>query len=364
MNILSRIFINTWFKSLVASLVALIMLVTTADIINGFLRGKAGSQVLLEWALKMPDLVGKIIPVTCLLATLFSLQRLKSHNELIAALAAGLSHLRITLLLGACALSMVILQFANLGFVEPLANKVKRQQIKKSQASEGRYLTRGALDGGQFWFKSEDYFATFLSFDKKAGVLADIRFYYFDKRGGATHILKARRASHLGGSNWRLEGGEEISDLQGPTFPRVTPFQQREMSLAETPDDFKEFEADLTTLSWFALSDFIQKIAPTGINTAEYRILLHQKLALSGLCLVFALLPMGGLYQPNRRSDSFGKSVGFALVLTVLFWLLFSASLSYGQSEKLPAWLSAYLVPGLFLCHSGWTFWRHRKLAF
>ena len=364
MTLLTRMIVKEWFKALIGSLTALLLLVTTADIINGFLQGKDAMRVLLEWSLKMPDLSGKILPVTCLLATLFALNRLKTHNELIATLAAGYSTLRANLIIASCALLMVVMQFINLGFLEPYANKVKRQEITKSQRSEGKYLTRSAIEGGQFWFKSQNYFATFLSFDKKAASLIKIRFYFFSPDGHATKILAAERAVFESGHTWRLENGKEIADLEGPRFPLTAEFKALNVILQETPADFSEFEADLTTLPWFSLRDFILKIAPTGINTSEYQVLLHQKVALSFLCLVFALVPMGGLYKPNRRNDSFGKNVAFALVLTVIFWLLFSGSLTYGQSGKIPAWLAAYIVPGLFFLQSVWGFLRNRKLSF
>jgi lipopolysaccharide export system permease protein len=364
MNLLTRLFVVEWFKSLVGALVSLLLLITSADIINGFLRGKEGEQVLLEWALKMPDLAGKMLPVTCLLATLFTFNRLKSHNELIATLAAGFSYTRITALIGSCSLLMVILQFANLGFLEPYANKVKRQEIKKSMVSEGKYLTRGAVDGGQFWFKSKDYFATFLTFDKKKSSLNQVRFYFFTSDGLASKVISAERADFVSDRTWNLINMHTLEDLTGNQFPRMNTSTSQSIVLQETPDDFKEFEADLTTLNWFNLSDFITKISQTGINTSEYRILLHQKIALSFSCLVFALIPLGTMYKPSRRSDSFGKNVALTLILTVAFWLLFSTALSYGQSGKIPSWLAAYIVPLGFMAHAIRTFWHNRKLAF
>jgi len=364
MNLLTRLFVVEWFKSLAGALISLLLLVTSADIINGFLRGKEGERVLLEWALKMPDLTGKMLPVTCLLATLFTFNRLKSHNELIATLAAGFSYVRITGLIAGCSVFMVMIQFANLGFLEPFANRIKRQEIKKSVESEGKYLTRGAIDGGQFWFKSKDYFATFLTFDKKQSTLNQVRFYFFTAEGLASRVISAEKAVFVKDRTWNLVKMHTLEDLTGNQFPRMSAAETQPIQLQETPDDFKEFEADLTTLHWFNLREFISKISETGINTNEYRILLHQKVALSFACLVFALIPLGTMYRPSRRSDSFGKNVALTLILTVAFWLSFSTTLSYGQSGKIPSWLAAYIVPSAFMAHAIWTFWRNRKLAF
>ncbi len=364
MTLLTRIFVREWFKSLAGALVALLLLVTTADLINGFLRGKDGERVVLEWLLKMPDLIGKMLPVACLMSTLFTFNRLKAHNELIAALAAGFSGLRATVLIALCSLSVVALQFVNLGFLEPYANRIKRSEITKSRASEGKYLTRSLIDGGQFWFKSKDYFATFLRYDKASRALHGIRFYHYGVDGLATKVVSAERAVFREGLTWDLSNATVIADLSGSRFPVESRSPTLAIELNETPEDFGEFEADLTTLNWFNLNEFILRIAETGININEYQIMLHQKTALALACLVFALIPMGALYKPSRRSDSFGKNVAFTLIMTIAFWVAFSATLGWGQGGQITAWLAPYVMPGLFLLHALWTYLRNRKLAF
>ena len=363
MKIISRLFIKEWFKALIGSISALMLLVTTADIINAFLMGRDGARALLEWSFKMPDLTGKMLPVTCLLATLFSLNKLKSHNELIAALAAGFSYGRMTTIIGVCSLSVVFLQFSNLGFIEPYANSVKRSEIQRSRISEGKYLTRSVVDGGQFWFKSQNYFGTFSNFNKADNSLSNLQLYYFNDQGLISQQFTSEKA-RFKNDEWVLENAKKIDQLLGPEFPIIENKNSIHLKLNETPSDFNEFEADLTTLNWYNLKQFIDKISHTGINTTEYFIMLHQKLALSLSCLIFALIPLSSLYRPNRRSDSFGKNVAFTLILTVAFWLLFSSSVSFGQSGKIPAWLAVYLIPSIFLSHSIWTFMRHRKLTF
>lgn len=364
MTILTRLFVFSWFKSLFGALAALLVLISTADIINGFLRGKDVSLIFLEWALKMPELTSKVLPATCLLATLFALNHLKTHNELVACFAAGFSTLRATWVITLCSLVIVLVQFLNLGYLEPYANEIERQEIRKSTQVEGKFLTRSAVGAGTFWFKSRDYFATFLMFDKKQAAMANLRLFFFDKNGQTSKIIVANKATHRQGHTWILENGHEVDELSGSRFPRQTPFVKQAVQLNETQADFTEFEADLTTLSFFALGDFIRKVSNTGINPVEYLVLLHQKTALSLQCLVFALLPLGGLYRPGKRSDSFGKNVALTLGLSILFWLLFSAFVSSGNNGKIHPYIATYGVPFLFMIQVLWTIWRNRKLAF
>ena len=362
MLILSGMIVKEWFKSLIGAIVVLFLLITTADLINGFLQGKEVAKVFLEYALKMPDLMGKMLPICCLVATLFSLNKLKAHAELISILAAGYSYRKIYMLIAGCAFSVVCLQFFNLGFLEPIANGVKRQEIQKSKKSEGRYLTRSSLEGGKFWYKSQNYFASFSYFDRKQLALRDFEIYYFNQNHKSEKILKSQAATFIDG-NWKLNNVTEISLLDTPTFPTQTARTDQIIELRERPEDFGEFEADLTTLTFFKLHQFVKRLSKTGINVSEYQIILLNKVFLSFACLVFALIPVSAIFNPNRRSDSFGKNVVQTLLITVVFWVLYSSTTAFGNNGSIPPWLATGIVPFTFFGFVVWTYFRNRKLS-
>ena len=363
MLILSRLIVKEWFKSLIGAVSVLFLLITTADLINGFLQGKDSSRVLQEYSLKMPDLMGKMFPICCLVASLFSLNKLKSHSELISILAAGFSYRKIYFLIGTCALTMVAVQFLNLGFVEPFANKIKRQEIQKSRKSEGKYLTRSSMEGGKFWYKTQNYFASFSYFDRKAKSLRNIELYYFSPSHMSEKILKAASATFVEEGKWQLQNVVQISSLSTPTFPMVSKQPQMTIKLDEVPEDFGEFEADLTTLNFFKLRQFINRLSKTGINIAEYEILLLNKFFLSFVCLVFALIPVSTIFNPNRRSSSFGKNVVLTLLVTVVFWVLYSSAVAFGNSGAVNPWIATGIIPVLFFGFVVWSFVKHRKLS-
>ena len=363
MLILSGLIVKEWFKSLFGALVVLFLLITTTDLINGFLQGKEVSRVLLEYALKMPDLMGKMMPICCLVASLFSLNRLKAHSELISILAAGYSYAKIYFLIGSCALLMVAVQFSNLGFLEPMANNIKRQEIAKSRKSEGRYLTRSSIEGGKFWYKSHDYFASFSYFDRKNSSLRDFEIFFFNSAHKSAKILKSTEAVYDKNRVWKLKNVTEHSNLDTALFPLQSKTLEQELTLYEIPEDFGEFEADLTTLSFFKLYQFVSRLSKTGINVSEYQIILLNKIFLSFICLVFALLPVSSIFNPNRRSSSFGKNVVQTLLVTVTFWVLYSSAVAFGNSGTIPPWLATGIVPFSFFIFVVWTFLKNRKLS-
>lgn len=362
-DLLSRIIIKEWFKSFIGAITVLFLLITSGDLINQFLQGKDFSRVLLEYSLKMPDLMGKMLPICTLVATLFSFNRLKAQSELIALLAAGFSYIRIYLLIGICSLCVFVLQFLNLGFIEPMANKIKRQEIQKSRVSEGKYLTRSSLEGGRFWYKTPDYFASFLFFDRKTQSLKDLELYFFNSSHRSAEFIKAESATYTSDNNWRLDFVKKLSDLDQISFPQESSLRESTIRLNETPEDFGEFEADLTTLNFIKLRQFIRRLKKTGINIAEYEILLLNKIFLSLICIVFALVPLSTIFNPNRRSSSFGKNVVTTLVITVSFWVLYSSSVALGNSGKIPPIIATSSIPTCFLVFALFQFTKNRKLS-
>lgn len=363
MLILSQLIVKEWFKSLLGAVVVLFLLISTADLINGFLQGKEAARVLLEYSLKMPDLMGKMFPICCLVATLFSLNKLKGHAELISILAAGYSYRKIYTLIGLCAMSVVVTQFFNLGFLEPFANKIKRQEIQKSKKSEGKYLTRSSIEGGRFWYKTQNYFTSFAYFDRRTNSLRDIEIYYFNPAGSSEKIVKAASADFIENDKWMLKQVTEISQLATKNFPVQMQMAEVAVNLAERPEDFGEFEADLTTLNFFKLRQFISRLAKTGINIAEYEILLLNKIFLSLICLVFALVPVSTIFNPNRRSSSFGKNVVLTLLVTVVFWVLYSSAVAFGNSGTVNPWVATGIIPTVFFLFVVWTFFKNRRLS-
>jgi lipopolysaccharide export system permease protein len=155
----------------------------------------------------------------------------------------------------------------------------------------------------------------------------------------------------------------EISLLDTPTFPAQTSRADQIIELRERPEDFGEFEADLTTLTFFKLHQFVKRLSKTGINVSEYQIILLNKVFLSFACLVFALIPVSAIFNPNRRSDSFGKNVVQTLLITVVFWVLYSSSTAFGNNGTIPPWLATGIVPFMFFGFVIWTYFRNRKLS-
>lgn len=363
MFLLSKIIAKEWFKALIGAIIVLFILITVGDIVNGFLRNYSAKRVFIEYILKIPELMGKMLPIGALLGSLFSINKLKGHSELVAILAGGYSALRVYFLILLCSLSIASIQFINLGVLQPAANKIKRAEFEKSRVNESKYLARSSIGGtGLLWYKSENYFASFKAYDRINKVLKDVTFYFYSPEGRTASIYKADAANFIKDFKWEFVDLDVLQLLDTKEFPKVKTLKKLLVTLKEEPNDFGQFESDITTLNFFDLFSFISRLKNTGINSSEYEIMLYEKLSLSLICIVFSLFPLASLFNPNRRASSFGKSVVLTLIFTIAFWLIYSSVIAMGNSGTLPPIVATMIIPFVFILYILFTIHRNRSL--
>ena len=363
MFLISKIITKEWTKSLVGSLIVLYLLVSVGDILNGFLQNYEVKRIFLEYFLKVPEFTSKMLPICALLATLFSINKLKNHSELMAILAAGFSAKKIYSLVLGCSLLVGLAQFLNVGYIIPAANKVKRQQFEKSEKNESKYLARSRVGNtGLVWYKSNNYFTSFEIYDTQRALLRGVTVHFINDQNKLDSIYKAERAYYESDKKWRLQNVEIIQFLNTDTFPSTIKTEELFLELDESPEDFKQFEADITTLNIFELKSFISKLEETEINSTEYETMFFEKISLTLICIVFSIFPLASIFNPNRRATSFGKSIVFTLLICVVFWLLHSGSISLGNTGKIPVSLAALGIPTAFSLYIFVVFLKNRKL--
>jgi lipopolysaccharide export system permease protein len=360
---LSKVIAQEWFKALIGAIIVLFLLVSIGDIINGFLRNYELKRIIIEYFLKLPDLTGKMLPISALLASLFAINKLKTHSELMAILAGGYSAEKIYKIVLFCSLSVGILQIFNLGFILPSANFIKRQEFEKSRKNESKYLARSKIGKtGLIWYKTDSYFASFKAFDPQNNLLKEVSLYTISPQGKLESIYKAKEAIHIEGNKWKLVEIITLNNLEDQSFPKHSESGEFIIELKEEPDDFSQFESDITTLNFFELGAFIERLEETEINSTEYKIMYFEKISLALICIVFSLFPVSGVFNPNRRAAGFGKSVVFTLLFSIFFWGLHTGMVSLGNSAKIPVILATMGIPTIFSLYILFIFLKNRSL--
>ncbi len=358
MNIISKILIKEWFRSLFAALLVLVLLIVIGDIVDGLLRTNSGvKDIFFNLVTKMPELLAKIFPISCLLASLFAFNKLKNHSELTAIFAAGFSFNKIYLIILCSSATIALMQFYNVSFLWPKAN----ESIQIKEHGMNKKISTTSLDSGKVWFKTTKYFSSFNSFNSNTNQLNGLTLYMYENES-LTKILSSASAVFVKNTSWMLKPIAVYDELNEKKFSLRNFKDYLIVDLFVNPDDFTNYESEVTTLGILDLYQYISKLDKTGINTSKFEVLFYEKFSLSIICIIFALFPISTIYNPNRRSSSFGKNVVFTLVFTVTYWLLYSSSLALGNSGKIAASLSTLILPFIFILYIGYIYSTNRKL--
>ena len=179
MPTLRSLIIKEWFKFFLGAFLGLLLLITVAELITGFLRQNVTPlEVILNHLLEIPDKFKLIMPVSCLMASLFSINKLRNRNELTAIFAAGYSRKKFFNDIASAAIFVAAFQFSVSGFIEPYAISKKDFLIEDGQSKFKNLRSKGlmasTIGSGKMWFKSNDYFFSFSTFDDKKNTLSDV----------------------------------------------------------------------------------------------------------------------------------------------------------------------------------------------
>jgi lipopolysaccharide export system permease protein len=362
-----KLILKEWLTFFLGAVFILAMVLSLGHILTGLLKATNEiKSILLDLVLEFPNFLVKIFPVSCLVASLFSINKLKSRNELTAIFASGFSRRQFIISIAFIGGFIGILLFFINGYLVPYT---KHQQSTLSDthpaiASKAKTssVSINALKSGKIWFKGQDYFFSYSSFDGRTNTIYDLNLYYYDKNFKFAEQVTASTASFLEGYSWRLKKGLHVTNLENKTFPTPTFFQDKVLALKETVSDFKKINADISTLNIWRLYDYILVLRTNGINDSEYYVTFLDKFSSGFTCLILAILASVALFNPNRRNSSFGANIAFVLSFTFLYWFIYSYFMTLGQTSKIPAMAATFGVPSVFVLYLVFYFIYHRKL--
>ncbi len=341
-NILTKIILKTWLKIFFVTGFGLMLIAVFGDLVNNILRNKYSySEIFLNLFYESSGMIAKVIPVACIIATLFLFNKLKNHSELTAILASGYPKRKIIQLLLVLGFFAFIIQFFNVAFYAPYLVKTQNQSSDTSALIDNP--TPG-VNLKALWFKGKDYFGSFLFYDRKNNILASPDIYLFEK-SYLQKIISAREASYLKNGSWLLRDVKITQNLsERGKFPEYVTYEQYQVNLNKKVEDFTKYQQGIYSLGIRSLYKFISELRKTGLNVAEYLVFFYDKLAVSFSCILFTLFPLSALNQVSKRSSSPGRSILFALVFSVVFWVAASGLQSFALSNTIPPVIASFAL--------------------
>lgn len=347
MRILDRYILFDFIRYFLIALSALVAVFFIADYLRGVWDADVGPMVLFKYgAYNLPLIICQMVPPAAMLGTAVTLSMLNRKNELTAIHAAGIGLTHVSMLIFgaifiACCFTLVIYDRV----VPPLA---RQRTLYYWHVIKNRPDFTMDIKTSKIWYRSKNYIYNLRVYDKKTSTIQGIGIYFFDSNFSLVQHVEAQTARYDETNNqWQLNNGMLTVFPENSSFPLSKHFEEKRLTLPETPKDFLEIEKQVETLRIKDLAAFINRNKEAGLDTKAYEVDLHARVAMSFIPLIMGLLAVPYSVRPKRQGG-LAKDLSVCLGWIFSYWLLFSLSLSLGRSGAIAPSLAVWVPSGLF----------------
>lgn len=271
----------------------------------------------------VPFLLTYTVPISSLTASLLSLGRLSSDNEIIAIRASGINIFRLILpqLTVGLILSLVLVLFNDK--IIPYAHFATRKTLMEV----GVKNPTAALEPGIF-INSFDKYILFI-YRIEDNKLYNVRIYE-PQEGKPTRTIVAKRGEFIAIPEKNMiklklvDGTSDEPDPENPTnFYKLnfkTYFMGMNLSKGKGKEKIEKKPKDMTIQELYAE---VNRLKKEGINPNPLITEIHQKLSLAFSCFVFILLGSSLAIITRRREKSINFGIAF-LIVGIFYVMLIS----------------------------------------
>jgi LPS export ABC transporter permease LptG len=345
-NIIDRYILREFTKVLLlvlVSVVALFVIVEYTEIARDVREnGVAASTLLRYFRFQIFTVLNWTLPISVLVATLVTFGILAKNNEVTAIKSGGVSLYRIAAPIIFVAAIISVLAYFILDFVLPYANQ-RVYQLKR------RIEGKTAITSSQqkLWYLGKGrYIINFLAYDANAKRLTQVQVFEFHPSDFRLTRRVYATSATWNGQAWMFENGwiRSFSDDGESTFTPIT----RPLALfyPETPEDFATEVTPPDQMTYAQLRRYIATLRESGYAADELAVKLYAKTSWPVISIVMALIAMPFAFKIGRRGALYG--IGLALVLGIIYWMVYAIFTKFGEVGNLPPLLSAWSANILF----------------
>ena len=339
---LAREFSQNFFLGL-GAFSAIYLIVDFFERINAFLTNKATLPMMGAYFLsKIPSILFQVAPVSILLSSIVTLGLMVRHNEILAMKSEGISLRRITLPI---LVTVMIIYLAMLGMNEfsiPKANQNARA-IREWIISKKKVVV--SFKQSQLWIHSRQAIYNIQLYHPEKDVLEGITLYRFDQNFQLIERVDARSAQWKEG-RWVFSSAS-VTHFTPEGSPVRKNYPELLLALPETPGDFRIIEKNPDEMNYRDLRDYVRKIERDGYNSAKYRCAMYASFSFPFIGVIMAFLGIP-IALRKERGAGIALGVGFSILISIAYLLVFSIILDLGKAGTIPPFLSAWLGNFIF----------------
>jgi lipopolysaccharide export system permease protein len=349
MKIIDRYILKNFLYILFFSILAFIVIYITTNLIEklgDFLDKQIPTKIIvLYYIYFIPEIIKEILPVSMLMASLFSVSQISRHRELIAMKSSGLSLFRILMPIIIFSLFISIFSFFFNEIFVPYTNRLKfdidRVYLLKLPPAE---LTERSNISIQ---DSEERITNVGYFDGEKLIAYNINIQI--KKGNTITERADAKMMKWTNNKWIFYNGvfrnfkNEKEEVK--IFSQLTDYQ-----LNIKPDDLSAIQIKPDEMNYMELKRFIKKLNNLGGDTINWSIDLNEKLAFPLSSFIIVLFGISFASKGWRG----GTAKGFGISLLICF-LYYGINISLGPilgqknilQPALAAWLGNIIFGGL-----------------
>ncbi len=356
-NTLDRYILREFLKILTLVLVSVAVLAIVVDYtqISGDVQENkiAFHTVFAYYRLMLFQIVNWTLPISVLVATLITFGIFSKNNEVTAFKSGGISLYRVALPIIGIAAAMSALSYLMLDYVLPYSNQRVDELHKKIKGQR----TVAAHNQQKLWFLGKGrYIINFLSYDRNAKQLSQVQVFELHP----TEFRLTRRvyaeSAKWDGQGWVFQRGwmRSFTDNRAVVYTPIT--SPIRLYYRERPEDFATEVKSPDQMTFAQLRRYIDMIRKSGYAAEELSVKLYEKTSWPFISLVMALIALPFAFRIGKRGALYG--IGIALIVGIVYWMIFAVFTKFGEVGNLPAVLSAWSANVLFAIAAVYLFLR------
>lgn len=310
------------------------------------IRGKDVSfLVTLEFFIfSMPYKIVKVLPLTMILAVLFSIGHLAKNNEILAIVASGVDRIRIvySVIIIAFIVSILSIFFNEtiVSYAENKAEKIKQIYIKGESLATIDTNKNIFLKGKGKRFYNMEYFDG----TKNKNLMGQPTIFVVNQDNSSlAWRLDASTAQNFEKSNiWRFKDAIVRDFNQDGIVTSIKKYNTPlDLPMEEDLSTFLSVRKKPEEMNFSELWRYIKIVEPRGIPTSDYKTDLHLKIAFPLSCLIVTLL--GIPFALRTKAGNMIIGFGFGIMVSIVYYALTALSRSMGQTGVFPPLIAAWL---------------------
>ena len=324
--------------------ILIFVLIDMMEKLGSFIDQGVPFNTILEYYFYfIPEIIRLMLPVSILLAALFTVGKLSTQNELTAIQSGGTSFIRFTIpfLITTLIISLAAIYFG--GYVVPKANK-QRIFIEKNDLKKGLVYS-----GSNIYFQDKtNRIVTISYFNVKQNKANRVSVQEFDLEDPTKMIYRmdAKQMLYDSTSNWIAKNGVErffFNDKDSAkTFSKLTI-----SDLNFSPEDVIQKQKKPAEMTLSELKDYAAIQLETGNNPTRIEIEYHSRIAFAFASFVVVLF--GVTISANKRKGGIAIQFGINILLVFVYLVFMKISQAFGKNGVLDPIITAWIANIIFL---------------